>query len=90
VAHTLRDKDRLIARTRRLKGQIEGVERALESAAPCGEILRQLASVRGAMNGLMAEIMEDHLREHVVEASGEAERREGGEELVAVIRAYLK
>lgn len=90
MSHTIHQKDKLIARVRRLKGQMEGIERALEGEAGCGEILRQLASVRGALAGLTAEVMEDHLRHHVVEAETEAGRRHGGEELIEVIRAYLK
>ncbi|WP_404861628.1 metal/formaldehyde-sensitive transcriptional repressor [Georhizobium sp. MAB10] len=88
--HTQKHKDRLIGRVRRLKGQLEGVERALHGEAPCGEILRQLASIRGAISGLTAEVMEHHLREHVLEAETEADRRLGGEELMGVLRTYLK
>lgn len=90
MSHTIRDKERLIARVRRLKGQIEGIERALGAEKPCGEILRQLASARGALSGLTAEVMEDHLREHVLDAVSDAERRQGGEDMIEVIRAYLK
>jgi DNA-binding FrmR family transcriptional regulator len=90
MSHTIHQKDKLIARVRRLKGQMEGIERALEGEAGCGEVLRQLASVRGALAGLTAEVMEDHLRHHVVEAETEAGRRQGGEELIEVIRTYLK
>jgi DNA-binding FrmR family transcriptional regulator len=90
MSHTVHQKDKLIARVRRLKGQMEGIERALEGEAGCGEILRQLASVRGALAGLTAEVIEDHLRHHVVEAETEAGRRQGGEELIEVIRTYLK
>lgn len=88
--HTQKHKDRLIGRVRRLKGQLEGVERALNGEAPCGEILRQLASIRGAISGLTAEVMEHHLREHVLDAETEADRRQGGEELMGVLRTYLK
>ena len=90
MSHTIRQKDKLIARVRRIKGQMEGIERALESGSACGEVLRQLASARGAMNGLTAELMEDHLQEHVVHAQSEKERESGGQEMVEVIRAYLK
>ena len=90
MSHTVRQKEKLIARVRRIRGQLEGVERALAGAAPCGEVLRQLASARGAMNGLTAEVMEDHLQEHVIDAATEAERRAGGSELMDVIRAYMK
>ena len=90
MAHTIRQKDKLIARVRRIKGQLDGIERALEAEAACGEVLRQLASARGAMNGLTAEVMEGHLQEHVVEAPTEAARRTGGQELVDIIRTYMK
>lgn len=90
MAHTIRQKEKLIARVRRIKGQLEGVERALDAEAACAEVLRQLASVRGAMSGLTAEVMEDHLREHVLAAETEADRRQGGEELIEVMRSYMK
>lgn len=90
MSHTTRNKDKLIARVRRIKGQIEGIERALDAELPCGEVLRQLASARGAINGLTGEVMEDHLREHILDAKTEAARRQGGDELAAVIRSYLK
>ena len=90
MSHTSRQKDKLVARVRRIKGQLEGIERALESDAACVEVLRQIASVRGAVKGLTAEVMEDHLREHVLEVETDKERRQGGEEMVEVIRAYMK
>ncbi|GGF47203.1 transcriptional regulator [Azorhizobium oxalatiphilum] len=90
MSHTIHQKPKLLARVRRLKGQLEGIERALEAEAPCAEILRQLASVRGAMNGLTAEVMEDHLREHVLEVEDEDERHKGGAEMIEVIRTYMK
>ncbi|WP_394886215.1 metal/formaldehyde-sensitive transcriptional repressor [Mesorhizobium sp. AaZ16] len=90
MSHTVRQKEKLIARVRRIRGQMEGIERALEAEAACAEVLRQIASVRGAMSGLTAEVMEDHLRQHVLAAETDAARREGGEELVDVIRTYMK
>lgn len=90
MSHATREKTKLIARVRRIGGQVEAVERALEAELGCGEILQLLASVRGAMNGLMAEVMEDHLREHVLLAPNAQMRSEGAEELVAVMRTYLK
>lgn len=90
MSHTSRQKDKLIARVRRLKGQLEGIERALEADAACVEVLRQIASVRGAVGGLTAQVMEDHLREHVLAAETEKERNKGGEDMIEVIRAYMK
>ncbi len=71
-------------------GKIEGIERALEADAACAEVLRQIASVRGAVSGLTAEVMEDHLREHVLAVSTDEARRQGGEEMIEVIRTYMK
>lgn len=90
MSHTSREKTKLIARVRRIKGQIEGIERALETGAACAEVLRQIASVRGAVGGLTAEVMEDHLREHVLAVSTDEARRQGGEEMIEVIRTYMK
>ena len=90
MSHTSREKAKLIARVRRIKGQLEGIERALEADAACVEVLRQIASVRGAVSGLTVEVMEDHLRERILAASTDKERRQGGEEMVEVNRAYMK
>jgi DNA-binding FrmR family transcriptional regulator len=90
MSHTVREKPKLLARIRRLKGQMEAVERALEAEASCGEILNLVASVRGAINGLTAELIEDHIREHVVEAADGAARSRGADELIDVVRTYLK
>jgi len=70
--------------------KLEAVERALEAQVPCAEVLRQLASARGALNGLTAQVMEDHLQEHVIHAASQADCRLGAAELVDVIKAYLK
>lgn len=90
MSHTSCQKGKLIARVRRIKGQLEGIERALDSDAACVEVLRQIASVRGAVNGLTVEVMEDHLREHVLAVETDAARSQGGEEMIEVIRAYMK
>lgn len=90
MSHVVREKQKLLARVRRLKGQMEAIERALEAEASCAEVLNLVASVRGAVNGLTAELIEDHLREHVVEAADAAARSRGGAELVEVVRTYLK
>lgn len=91
MAHTIRGKAKLLARVRRIRGQIEAVERALEEEAGCAEILRQIASARGAVNGLMAEVIEDHVRLHMADpALDPAQRQEGSDELIEVVRTYLK
>lgn len=92
MSHTSRDKTKLLARVRRLKGQIEAIERALEAEMPCGEVLNLTASIRGAVTGLTAELMEAHIREHVSnpDADDDAKRAKGASELISAIRTYLK
>jgi DNA-binding FrmR family transcriptional regulator len=92
MAHTVREKAKLLARVRRIRGQMEAVERALEAEIGCADVLQLIASVRGAVNGLMAEVMEDHIRFHVVDPARERDkdRARGAEELIEVVRTYLK
>ena len=90
MSHLSRDKSKLIARLRRIKGQVEGVERALEAEADCGEVLRQLASIRGAMTGLTGEVMGEHLRAHVVAAPTATERESGAQDMIQILKSYLK
>jgi DNA-binding FrmR family transcriptional regulator len=92
MGHTVREKTKLLARVRRIRGQVEAIERALEAEVGCADVLQVIASVRGAMNGLMAEVMEDHIRFHVVDPARERDpnRAKGAEELIDVVRTYLK
>jgi DNA-binding FrmR family transcriptional regulator len=91
MSHTAREKTKLLNRVRRIRGQLEAVERALEAENVCSEILHLLAAARGGMNGLMAEVIEDHIREHVASpALQDDERATGADELVDVVRTYLK
>jgi len=92
LSHTVREKGKLLNRVSRLRGQIEAIERALEREVECAEVLQLIASARGAMNGLMAEVMEDHIRAHVLDPDHghDSERMRGAEELIDVVRAYLK
>jgi DNA-binding FrmR family transcriptional regulator len=92
MAHTIREKSKLISRVRRLRGQIEAVERGLETEVGCTEILQLVASIRGAVNGLTAELIEDHIRNHVVDPAHEPDERKaaGAMELIEVLRTYMK
>ncbi|MCB4771663.1 metal/formaldehyde-sensitive transcriptional repressor [Ancylobacter sp. Lp-2] len=90
MSHIAKNKAKLLARIRRLKGQMEAIERSLEAEAPCADVLNQVASVRGAINGLTAELIEDHIHEHVLAVEDPAAREAGAEELIDVIRTYMK
>lgn len=91
MAHTTREKIKLINRVRRIRGQMEAVERALEEEKGCADVLQLIAGVRGAINGLMAEVIEDHIRLHVADhVLAQDQRNEGAAELIDVVRAYLK
>jgi DNA-binding FrmR family transcriptional regulator len=92
MSHTVKDKAKLLARVRRIKGQAEAVERALNAELGCTDVLMLVASMRGAINGLTAELMEDHIRHHVVDPASEkdADRAKGAADLIEVVRTYLK
>jgi DNA-binding FrmR family transcriptional regulator len=92
MSHTTREKTKLLSRVRRIRGQVEALERALEAERGCAEVLQQIAAVRGAINGLMLEVMEDHIERHIAGAqlATEARRREGADELIEVMRTYLR
>lgn len=92
MSHTIREKSKLLGRVRRIRGQVEALERALDAEKGCAEVLHQIAAVRGAINGLMVEVIDDHIQMHVAssEIDSETERRQGADELIDVLRAYLK
>ena len=91
MGHTQSNKDQLIARVRRIAGQMAAIEKAIDAEASCAAVLQQVAGARGAINGLVDELIEDHLREHVAAAGLDDEARvAGADELIAVIRRYAK
>ena len=92
MAHTVREKQKLLARVRRIRGQMEAVERALEAEAECDQVMHLLASTRAAMAGLMAEVIEGHVRTHLVdpEKHPNALDADATDQLLSVIRTYLK
>ena len=92
MSHTIRNKANLLARVRRIRGQVEALERALEAEKGCAEIMQQIAAFRGAAAGLMTEVIEEHVRTHVASPSitNNASRSRGADELIEVVRAYLR
>ncbi|AUZ73563.1 metal/formaldehyde-sensitive transcriptional repressor [Aeromonas hydrophila] len=91
MSHTIHGKKKLLARVRRIKGQAGALESALEQESDCAAILQQIAAIRGAVNGLMLEVLEGHMREHLgAEEATQAERLEDLDQVVRVLRSYLK
>jgi DNA-binding FrmR family transcriptional regulator len=92
VANTIEDKARLLQRVSRLRGQVNALEKALSDEHGCSEVLQLLAACRGAINALMAEVMEGHVSFHVLDAKREptTEQKRAAQEVMAVIRRYLK
>jgi DNA-binding FrmR family transcriptional regulator len=92
MAHTTRDKQKLLNRVRRIKGQIEAVENGIDRGQDCSTILLTIAACRGAINSLMAEIIEGHIRFHVLDPDRQpsTEQARAAQELIDVVRAYLK
>jgi FrmR/RcnR family transcriptional regulator, repressor of frmRAB operon len=92
MAHTVRNKEKLVLRIRRIRGQIEAVERALGADQDCSDVLQLITAARGALNGLMAELVEDHVRFHVIDPKQKpsSEQALAADELIDIIRSYLK
>lgn len=88
---TSKEKQKLLFRIKRIRGQFAAVERALTAGDDCADILMLLAAIRGGVNGLMAEILEDHIRLHIMHPDREMDSPEElGEDLIGLVRAYLK
>lgn len=91
MAHTIRTKKPLLTRVRRIQGQATALERALEQESECAAVLQQIAAIRGAVNGLMAEVLEGHLREHLSRSEATPKRRQDDlDQLVSALRSYMK
>ena len=92
MAHSIQDKTRLLQRVRRLRGQVNAIERALEKDADCAKVMQLTVSARGAANGLMAQLLEDHIRVHVSDPTRDRdrERARGAKHLIDVVHAYLR
>lgn len=91
MSHAIKNKKSLLTRVRRIKGQAEALEKALENEVECMAVLQQIAAVRGAVNGLMAEVLEGHIREHLGPDSTTPEERHADlDRVVKILRSYLK
>ena len=92
MGHVASEKAKLLNRLKRLRGQIEAIERAVDNDQECADVLQQATSCRGALDGFIAEVIEDHIREHMVDpgASRDDPRVAAAEELVDIVHQYLK
>lgn len=91
MAHLHEDNSKLLARVRRLKGQLEGVEKMLEEGVDCYPVLQNAAACRGAFNALMRELILDHVEHHIVQSDGVTkEIRDTGKEIQDIVKSFLK
>ena len=92
MAHTIHDKSKLLARINRIQGQLGAVAREIEKETESSDILRTVASCRGALNGLMSQLIEGHVRHHVVDPERKPSREQlkAATQLMAVVKSYLK
>lgn len=91
MSHIAHNKKALLARVRRIQGQAAALEKAIEAETECVAVLQQIAAVRGAVNGLMGEVLEGHLRDHVADGEMSAKQRAAElEDVISVVRSYVK
>ena len=89
VSHLEKEKQKLLARIKRIRGQVDSIERSLSTGENCADLLMLLANVRGGINSLMAEVLEDHIRLHMMDPQ-KVPTQEVAEDLIDLVRAYLK
>jgi FrmR/RcnR family transcriptional regulator, repressor of frmRAB operon len=92
MSHTIQEKQKLLNRVRRIRGQVEAIERALGDEAGCEKVMHLIAGCRGAMNGLLAEVVEDHVRTHLVDREKDpgALKQDAVDQLIEVVHSYFK
>ena len=91
MSHITQSRKPLLARVRRIQGQAAALEIALSQGKDCAAVLQQIAAIRGAVNGLMAQVLEGHLRDHLSDPAASAEQREDELAVVlSVLKSYLK
>jgi DNA-binding FrmR family transcriptional regulator len=92
MAHTTKEREKLLNRIKRIKGQVIAIEEALDGNEECSKVLQTIAACRGAINGLMAEVLEGHVRFHVVDSNRKQtpEQAEATDELIDLVNRYLK
>ena len=92
MSHTIREKKKLLARVGRIRGQVEALERSLNEETDCARVMHMIAGIRGSVSGLMAEVVEDHVRTHLVDPKKNpgALNADAAEQLIDVVHTYLR
>lgn len=91
MPHTLHHKPKLLARVRRIQGQLSALEHSLQESSDCNKVLQQIAAIRGATNGLMMEVLDGHIREHLGADDVPPKQKQADlEQVLQVLHSYLK
>lgn len=90
MAHTSKEREKLLNRVRRIRGQLEAVERALVEERDCADVMQLLAACRGAVVGLTGEVIEEHVRSHIGKPEGDSEKNRAVRELLEVLKTYMR
>jgi FrmR/RcnR family transcriptional regulator, repressor of frmRAB operon len=92
MSHVTEDKKAITARVRRIRGQLNAIERAVNADRDCYLVLQTVAACHGALNSLMARILEGHIRSHLIDArpGKTSERRRAAREVISIVNAFLR
>ena len=90
MAHTIANKEKLILRIKKIKGQLNSIEKALENENDCFKVLQQISASRGAIQSLMSEVLDGHIKEHLGNHVSEEQREQEIENLSSLLKSYLK
>ena len=91
MSHIAKEREKLLARVNRIIGQVNALKRAIETAETdpeCHEVMQQTASIRGAMNGLLLQFLDEHIREHVARGATKADREQAAEKLIGALKSF--
>ena len=92
MGHVAKNRDKLLNRVKRLRGQIEAIQRSVEANDDCARVLQQATACRGALDGFIAEMIEDHIREHVIDPKGgpDTPQAMAADDLIDIVHQYLR
>lgn len=91
MAHLDKSKSPLLNRVRRIQGQLASIHATIEAGSECSAVLQQVAAVRGAISGLMNELLAEQIREHVGATDiSDRERAAAVDELLPLLRSFVR